>query len=248
MYIMDFCIAIPSYNRSALFLTKTYNVLRLSGLLDKTSVFVVPEEEQTYKDLCPDVRIVVGVKGLPEQLRFIDAYYPVGTKVMRMDDDIDFLVKKDGSKTYDVSAVVAEGFAEMSRVGANMWGIYPVANPYFMRDGYSHGLAFCIGCFCGWVAGVVPGGYIPTRGNKEDVYRSCGYFKRDGVIVRRNDIAVSTKFRRGDSLTATKELHDACADEIVADFPEYATKYYRKKSGWAEVRLKRLPRLALPTV
>jgi hypothetical protein len=66
------------------------------------------------------------------------------------------------------------------------------------------------------------------------------------VVVRINDVAPVTKFLAGDSLEASKEWHDVGADRIVQDFPEYAKKYYRRRTGFAEVRLRKIDSLVAP--
>lgn len=232
----SFVVAVPSYKRPELFLHKTYNVLATSQLLEKTYVFVVPEEEEKYRTAFPLLRIIVGKPGLSEQLKFIDNYFPEGTHIVRIDDDIDYFLDISGHRITDIRPTISRGFVLCMAKKARFWGIYPVANPFFMKKDETFNLKFIQGCLCGWIKKGDP--HIPEESIKEDIYRSCAYYKADGCVVRLNDIAPKTKFLRGDSLIPTKEAHERGADTIVAAFPGWATKYYRK-NGFPEIRLTR---------
>jgi hypothetical protein len=53
-------------------------------------------------------------------------------------------------------------------------------------------------------------------------------------------VAPVSKYLAGDSLEASKEWHEEGADRIVQDFPDYAKKYYRRRTGFAEIRLRKI--------
>lgn len=238
-------MAIPSYNRPGLFMNTTYKILVASDLLDKSTVFCVAEQEEQYRKLPPirdgRLALVVGVKGLIQQKQFIYDYYPEGTHIVMMDDDIEHFITWEKKQIQDIRPIIHKGFRHCLDRGARLWGVYPVANPFFFNREVSYGLKFIIGNLYGIIKrgmSEIPADVITLR--KEDVYRSCAYFKRDGVVVRINDVAPVSKYLRGDSLEASRELHDAGADRIVQDFPEYAKKYYRKRTGFAEIRLKHI--------
>lgn len=235
-----FDVAIPSYKRPELFRTKTYELLVSSDLLEKTTVFVVAEEEAAYRAAFPNLKIVVGKLGLISQLRFIYSYYPEGTRVLRLDDDVECLIDITGAVVRDIRPTVEKGFTLCEAVGARIWGIYPVTNPFFMKNDVTYDLRHLLGCFNGYIKkGAYPAASEDWMDYKEDYYTTCAYYETDKVIVRINNIAPKTKFMRGDSLVPTKDNHERCADKIVQDFPKYATKYYRKTTGIAEIRLRR---------
>ena len=238
---MDFSVAIPSYKRPGLFMNRTYKILVASDLLDKSTVFCVAEEEQEYRKLPPirdgRLALVVGVRGLIQQKQFIYDFYPEGSHIVMMDDDIEHFITWDKNKLMDIRPIIHKGFRHCLDRGARLWGIYPVANPFFFSREVSYGLKFIIGNLYGFIKRGLSEIPVDVISHKEDIYRSCAYFKRDGVVVRINDVAPVSKFLRGDSLEASRELHDQGADRIVQDFPEYAKKFYRKRTGFAEIRL-----------
>jgi hypothetical protein len=243
-------VAIPSYNRPGLFMNRTYKILVASELLDKTTIFCVPEQETLYRNLPPirdgRLALVVGVRGLIQQKQYIYDFYPEGTEVVMMDDDLEHFITWDKKVIRDIRPIIHKGFRHCRDRGARLWGIYPVANPFFFSRDVSYGLKFIIGNLYGVIKR--GGSEIPADviSHKEDIYRSCAYFKRDGVIVRINDVAPVTKFLAGDSLEASKEWHEQGADRIVQDFPGYAKKYYRRRTGFAEVRLRKIDSLVAP--
>ena len=247
---MSQVIAIPSYNRPGLFMNRTYKILVESDLLGKATVFCVPEQETLYRNLPPirdgRLALVVGVKGLIQQKQFIYDYYPDGTEVVMMDDDLEHFITWEKKYIMDIRPIIHKGFRHCKERGARLWGIYPVANPFFFSRDVSYGLKFIIGNLYGFIKHGLSEIPADVISHKEDIYRSCAYFKRDGVIVRINDVAPVTKFLAGDSLEASKEKHDEGADRIVQDFPDYAKKYYRRRTGFAEVRLRKIDSLVAP--
>ena len=244
---MSQVIAVPSYNRPGLFMNRTYKILVASDLLEKTTIFCVSEQEEQYRKLPPirdgRLALVVGVRGLIQQKQFIYDYYPEGTVVVMMDDDLEHFITWEKKYIMDIRPIIHKGFRHCKERGARLWGIYPVANPFFFSRDVSYGLKFIIGNLYGFIKHGLSEIPADVISHKEDIYRSCAYFKRDGVIVRINDVAPVTKFLRGDSLEASKEKHDEGADRIVQDFPDYAKKYYRRRTGFAEIRLRHIPPL-----
>jgi len=230
-------VAVPSYHRAVLFGKKTYKIIKASELEAITTVFIVKEEEDEYKSLYPDINFVVGVKGLLEQRKFMFDYYPEGSHILHMDDDLDYLLTINKERLLDIRQILKRGFDGCVKNGCRLWSIYPVANHFFMKSEDSTNLKFCGGWFYGFIK---QGDYLPLNAVfKEDVYRTCSYYRADKKIFRINDVSAKTKFLRGDSLEPTREKHNECADIIVTEFPLMAKKYYRK-NGFPEIRLLRL--------
>ena len=228
-------IAVPSYHRAVLFGKKTYRIIKASEAEAITTVFVVQEEVDEYRALYPDITFVVGLKGLKEQRRFIYEYYPEGSQIVSMDDDIEYLLTIKKERLLDIRQVAQRGFDGCAKNDCRLWGIYPVANAFFMKAEDTTSLKFCIGCLYGFVK---KGEYLlPMTERKEDVYRTCSYYRADGKVFRINDVAPKTKFLRGDSLEASARKHEEGADRLVSEFPLWAKKYHRK-NGFPEVRLR----------
>jgi len=229
-------IAIPSYHRAVLFGKKTYQIIKASEAEAITTVFVVQEEVDEYRRLYPDITFVVGLKGLLPQRKIIYDHYPEGSHILSMDDDIDYLLTIKNERTLDIRSVAQRGFEGCVKNGCRLWSIYPVANPFFMKEEDTTTLKFCGGWFYGFIK---KGDYlpIPEPHHKEDIYRTCSYYRADGKVYRLNDVCAKTKFLRGDSIIPSVQEHERASDIIVAEFPSWAKKYHRK-NGFPEVRLR----------
>lgn len=236
---MSFVIAIPTYGRHHSLRVKTYALLRRHNLLHKTTLFVVAQEEAIYRESYPELSIVVGKKGLIEQREVIFNYYPEGTNILQLDDDVETVIDHTRTEVEDLEQVILQGFALAEQEGARLWGIYPIDNPFFFTKD-STTLKFIVGAFFGLVKR--RGDSCPPlkEPNKEDYYRTCWCFAQDGKVVRLNSYGVRTKYFKnpgGLSETRTLENNAAGAEIVRQDFPEWVTLYIRK--GRTEIRLKK---------
>ena len=81
----------------------------------------------------------VAVLGMKAVRNFIISFYEVGQQLLCMDDDVQELMElADGYRRsvrplQDLQAFVTRAFAECSQKGLRLWGVYPLANYYFMR-------------------------------------------------------------------------------------------------------------------
>ena len=135
----DYVIAVPSYNRTEEITQKTLKTLK-SGKVDpkKVHVFVAnKDEEKKYKEaMNPSEygKIVVGVKGIQNQRKYISKYFPVGQYIVSLDDDVEGLFKlnKKGGvdKMNNLDKFFKEAYSLMKKKGINLWGVYPVPVSY----------------------------------------------------------------------------------------------------------------------
>ena len=247
MYIMsDYVIAVPSYGRPKK-CQKTLDILYRNNLLGKTTLFVVGDEYETYKEECLKAglnpgNIVIGVVGLVAQRRFIYNHYPENTKIFMMDDDIDDYVDISGGSP-DMDDFISLGFDECITQGARLFGLYPVPNPFFMKDTVTADLKFCVGSSYGVIKRgpepEVPMDEITSL--KEDYFRTCAYYKTDGKVIRINFVAPKTKYYKGTGglagLRSSANIQE-CAIFLQSMYPDYVTLFCRKTTGFTEVRLK----------
>ena len=218
---------------------KTFALLMRYGVpLEQIKIFVVEEELEAYWAAFPGVEIVVGVLGLVPQRRLIYQWCQ-DDEIVMMDDDVQAILGMDRQPVQDFVGLCKRGFLECKERGLRLWSVCPVDNNFFYRETVSVNLKFCIGSFFG----LVKRGEMPHQPEtfKEDVYRTCAYYKEDGGVVRLNWAGVKTSYARGtgglnESRTIEKMLKGA--EEVVKAFPEYATLYYRKRNGHPEIRLK----------
>ena len=200
---MNWVIAIPSYKRSDLIQTKTLATLsRYEIPHEIITIFVATQEEYLeYRSVLPDtLQIVIGKLGLAQQRNFILDWYPVGSHVVCMDDDISAFVERteEGGirPLTSLRAVIDKGFAEAVKANCCLWGVYPVPNGFFMRSSVTQDLKFIIGSF--W--GIINPGSSGDRGihlkfsEKEDYFRTLICFERDGAVVRLNYVSPVTNY------------------------------------------------------
>ena len=122
----DWIIAIPSYNRAETLKTKTLATLHHYNIpTSKIYVFVANNDEmKKYKDtLDPKSygKLVLGVPGLPEVRNFISNNFPIGKKIVSIDDDISGFIEYDESnKRHEkplrsLINIIRTGFAECKK-------------------------------------------------------------------------------------------------------------------------------------
>ena len=85
-------IAIPSYKRAETLRQKTLRALAIFAFPpNMIDVFVIPEEKEHYDNVLLEEsygNLIEGVPTLAGQRVFIQSYYPVGQKILMLDDDI----------------------------------------------------------------------------------------------------------------------------------------------------------------
>ncbi|NDH68964.1 MAG: hypothetical protein EBY22_13885, partial [Gammaproteobacteria bacterium] len=138
------------------------------------------------------------IKGLPEVRNFIFDYFPKDKPLVSFDDDVRGFIELDAKskggkrKLKDLSAMFDRGFEECKKTGAKFWGVYPVSNPFFMKDKVSTDFKFIIGSFWGCFNPKDDVRILIGNGEKEDYQRTIQFWQRDQAIVRLNDVAVQT--------------------------------------------------------
>jgi len=250
--VQPYVVAIPTYHRSDKIVHKSLKTLQEGGVPAGHIVLFVAnrEEEAVYREAVPSdlySRIVVGVPGIAKQRTFIRDYFPVGQRVVSIDDDVEGLFRKKGPKGLDrirdVDAFFKAAFGTLEKEGLYLWGIYPVRNPFFMKDGVSTGLKFIIGALHGYIVrhdkGITPS--VDSEG-KEDYEQSILYYQKDGGIVRFNDVGIKTQFLAKGGLGPDRfAMNKAAANYLVRTYPDIVSVFHRK-NGMTEVRLKRMDR------
>lgn len=247
----EYEIAIPSYKRPDTLRDKTLTILKAYRIpADKITIFVADKDQEAlYKNaLIPGSygKIVIGVVGMGAIRNFITEYYPIGTSIVNIDDDIKGFLEYDATHARkerplrSLLAVIKQGFHECEKANAHLWGVYPVANGYFMKPKVSKDLRYIIGSFWGCINPGIKEVKI-TLDDKEDYQRSILYYKADNVVIRLNMVApISSYYKEpgGMQEERTNERVEKSARWIVKTYPEYAVLNPSKKSGYMEVRLK----------
>lgn len=138
--------------------------------------------------------------------------------------------------------MVNKAFELASKKKLNLWGVYPINNPYFMSNKISTDLKLITGPFFGYI-NQHKKSLENTIDEKEDVERTLQYYLQDNGVLRLNNFTVKTSYyfnpggmqfngknRKEEALKSAKYLNQK--------YPELTTLDTSKKSGYAEVRLK----------
>ena len=194
---MDYIIAIPSYNRKDVLQTKTLALLRRHNIpRERIHIFVVEEEKELYETIPQELygQIIVGLPGYKDQRNFSTNYYPHGTHLVAMDDDVEEIYKLQEGVLLpagNLEFIITKGFEECVKRNYHLWGVYPVLNKYFMEKAkeINTDCKFCIGHFFG----LILDGFKQTVEVKDDYERSLHYTEQDGGVVRMNRYVCKTR-------------------------------------------------------
>lgn len=251
----DYVIAIPSYRRAELCNNKTLTMLHDNKIMPaKITVYVADKEEhELYKKVLNPAyygALIVGRLGLAQQRQFISEQYPVGKRIVFLDDDVetvDLSLSAGLFKGALLSDFFKTAFGMTQELKAFIWGVYPVNNPYFIksRPEISTNLNYIVGAFYGIINRHdkdLELTITATNGQKEDVERTIRYFKKDGIVVRFNKVSFKTKYygKSGGLGTFEERLEPmrVAAEALEAAYPEYG-KVVMRRNGMTEFRLKK---------
>jgi len=236
---MNYVIAIPSYKREHALKTHTLKCLRYIPL-EQIYIFVANDEEyDNYKTVLPDYKIVQGEEGLMNQRNFISHYFPLDTKIVSIDDDIqEFIIKKEDKLEIidDIDYYFKEGFKRLEEENANLFGFYPVLNKLFMKETITTDFRFIIGSCFGYINSHI---YL-TLSEKDDYERSILYYLRDKKVVRFNYISMKTKYYKMkgglQSSSSRKQDQESAVETLVTRYPKFFARKKSFKSGFPELR------------
>jgi len=247
---MDWVVVIPSYNRVETLKSKTLRVLQEYKISpSKIYIFVADDEQKKlYQEALGDSvgHIIKGIKGLPEVRNFIFDYFPKDKPIVSFDDDVRGFIELDEKskggkrKLRDLAGLFDRGFAECKKANAKFWGVYPVSNPFFMKDKVSTDFKFVIGSFWGCFNPKDDVRITIGNGEKEDYQRCIQFWERDQARVRLNGVAVQTAtyatpggLQDGNRLAREHKTVKA----MLKKWPEYLRLNPHRKSGFPEFRL-----------
>ena len=245
-------IAIPSYKRAETLRDKTLKVLQDYNIQRKyIHIFVASASEYdiyiTILDPLTYGHIHIAVPGMANVRNYITQYFPIGQRILNIDDDIKgFIEYSESSPRHErplksLINTITQGFAEIKRTGLRLFGFYPVSNGYFMNsDPPSTDLRYIIGS----VWGIINPGINQlkvTIDDKEDYLRSLIMYLLDGGVIRFNNISPKSAYYKepgGMQEERTVKRIEKSAKAIVIAFPGLVKINLTKKSGMAEVRLR----------
>lgn len=186
---MEFVIAIPTYKRYVL---KTIAYIKRQHIpSDMVTIFVAnqPEYDAYYAQWGNEYKIVIGELGIGPQRNFITSYYPVGTYVVSMDDDIRDLHNLKGVGFH---IWIQECLDWMRESGIGLLGINPTTNVFWRTMSsaptFQAGRYLAVGVFHIYKIDVRIKPLEFTM--VEDYERSIKYLHLDGAVGRYNGIVM----------------------------------------------------------
>jgi hypothetical protein len=259
--IDDYIIAIPSYQRSDIIQTHTLAVLNKHNIKpSQITIFVANQEESDiYTKAIPSSlynTIVIGVLGLKNQRNFICDYYPEGTHIVEIDDDIKKIMQLDvktqsssnvSSKTIkpieDLDAFIRRAFEMCVESNIYLWGVYPLINPHFMTYKVTTDLRFIVGPLWGMINRHRQDLKI-TLDEKENSERTLQFWVADGAVLRFNNVGIETNYYKNQGgmqsegknrkLEALKSIY-----YLNKMYPTLTKISLTKKSGMPEIKMRR---------
>lgn len=242
---MTYEVAIVSHARPQQLAERTLKCLRDGGVpAEKIRVFVTPGQEEQYRDEIDESlygAIETGGTGLANNRNAINRYYDENTPIVELDDDIlavQMLNGSDLATVSDLDKTFADTFRIMARGSATMWGVYPVANAYFMKPRINSGLLFCIGHLHG---------FLNRRSEtmrlnyKQDYEKSLMRYVADGEVIRFDMMCAKAAPMRSGS--GGSQNHDRTEENerdvhyLLSEWPQYVRISKRRPDGYLEVKL-----------
>ena len=246
---INFVVAIPSYNRSESISKKTLKCLKDNNIpQDKIFIFVADEyQKKLYQEKNPDYEnIIVSQIGLINSRNFIIDYFKEGQEILFLDDDIPKILYLDKEKTLnekqeshimkgdELIDFVNDAFIRLKLLDLYIFGVYQVANSFFMRRTIDYKLKILMGGMYGIINRHKMKGDLILGDEKEDFGRTIQYFLEDKQIVKYNYLSPVTTCYTGaggmcDNRTYEKQLR-AC-NYLLEKYPQFFKWKPKKKSS-----------------
>ena len=188
-------IAIPTYKRSDSIASKTLKFLKsVAYPKDMIYLFVIPEEEELYKERVPADyygHIVLGPVGLCAMRNRISEFFNEGEIIIQMDDDVKGI--KSTLSFSDIFQILYKGLTDPT-APCGLAGVLPNDDTRRFKNSQTMHLAHILGSFfmCRNHKDIKI-----THTEKEDKQRSILYFKKYGRVLRYQNAGVSTSYRGG---------------------------------------------------
>lgn len=259
---MSYEVAIPSHARAETLASKTLPMLADGGVdRGRVRVFVPTGQIDEYRAVLdpgtfseivpldyvpgptPD-EIEAGPASVGIARNRIARWYPAGTDLLQVDDDMRGLIRRVDDQTVvdvdDIDGLVSAGFDLASRNACYLWGVYPAPNPYFMKSRVRVDHLY------------IGAGMFGTRlrhdpcelvvlDDKEDFERSIRFYERDGAVLRIEWVSWRTEGYAGAGGLQTVRTDpniERSARWLASRYPGLCRLNMAKKSGKAEVRLR----------
>lgn len=240
--LKKYIIAIPSYKRPDIIQTKTLKLLQQHGINHNIiKIFVADQQEyDDYKIQIPETlygELIIGELGLKNQRNFISNYYPIGSHIVQMDDDVEKIVELQTgtpntpniSRTLEISGkntnkTSGKKISKISRKKTNT--VKPITNlDIFIKHAFN--LCIAKGSFL-WGVYPLSNPYFMTNTITTDLRFIVGPF---WGMINRHDEALKLTMDEKENTQRTLQFYTN--DGLVIRFNNIGiqTKYYRNRGG-----------------
>lgn len=247
-------IAIPSHKRAKLLREKTVSLLLDSGILGNVTADIFLSDKNQAREYEKEIKPIRGLRVIPpdapidytQKLNWIHNYYPVGSRVVVIEDDISCIVKPKGNKlvvcNLEFPILCQIGFDNCIANGNNLWGIYPSSSAMYMKDRITINQVFIPGFVYGFVS-THDESLAVTLPVKQDYERSAKYIMRYGSVTRLDGYSVRTN-----SYTAKgglqelgvirKQQEEFAVSQLLENYPFLFLRNYRRNSKYPEIKMR----------
>ena len=230
----DYILVIPSYKRASTLHRLTMSYLKTTDIFNYVRPIVwcnTPEEVEEYKALDFDCDYNTGGSSISEVRNLIQDSYPLDSKIVMIDDDINFIatINKSGKKekVKNLHALITYAFNQLMQQQSSFWGVYPIDNPLCMSANLRTNLCYVNGSFFGIINKRIS---VETN-YAEDYERSIKHWIAEGKLLRLEFIGLSTKYYKeqgGLQETRTPENNTSHKQRLVDLFPQHVKLVQRR--------------------
>ena len=121
-----------------------------------------------------------------------------------------------------------------------LWGVYPKANSFFMKPKITTDLKFIVGTAFGYINRPNAHDLFPKTPLKGDYEQTILYYKKDGGVLRFNNVSFKTQiYAKGGLDVAEKRIQSSkkATEYLLKKYPEYVVPRPNRKNQISEIRL-----------
>lgn len=231
-------IAIPTHLRSKTIAQHTLKLLE--GVSVPITLFCSNDEdaERYRKYASASVRIIVtNTTDATGKFNAIKSWYPVGTFVFVIEDDIQ---RMQSLYTQSVRSILNQMYTFCKQHNIAACGVYPSSNKYFMRKTIDVGMTYLVANLFGFTASADQR-LLCTLPTKTDYERSVRFAQVYGKVARFNFVSCITNNYKNaggmQELANRAQLEADASYALVGMYPKVFSINGNRKSQYTEVNM-----------